>query len=491
MSKFERPRPLPATRVYVSPNAARTSWPTGAHRYSWRMTHRRQYQRPRPTKSELPLGVSIGLWIVVLALVASGVWMGFGLTDLFVWTDQADRVQYSFVLAGGIGAVAALVVSYRKQKLAEASAILDLESHFGSRFLAATEQLGNPTPTVRMAGALSLARLADDWVAQRQMVVDVITAYLRMPSPENEGAEDEIRASLFRTIRDHLRPSASPDWQGLKFDFTSAELTGADFTEIEMRTGTSLNFTDTTFSRGFVRLSGNFAGDALAFTRAKFCGAIVEIGGEISVNLLDFEGATISSGALRMEGITFTGKEISFRQLSIREGTLSIAGSSFKTQSLSFGGMSVQDQGSFLFHHCNVVSGDLDFVSAHLMGQNAYFVGTTFTGRRLLFSGTRFAAANVCFAEINFEGEAVDFSGATFLGPKVDFHKAVIHPKSLIVGDAACVEGVVDWGRLDAMRDAFNVFEDESALLTNENALRSSRIEHAMAAFAQQRHEEA
>lgn len=445
---------------------------------------------PRIKKPKLALSGSIVLWVLILGLIASGAWVMFGQTALFVWSDQADRVQYSLVLAGGIGAVAALVVSYRKQKLAEAHAVLDLESHFGGRFLAATEQLGSATPTVRMAGALSLARLADDWVTQRQMVVDVITAYLRMSAPKLEVAEEEIRASLFRTIRDHLRPFAAPDWQGLNFDFTCAELAGADFTEIEMRAGTILNFTDATFSRGFVRLSGRFEGETLAFTRAQFCGAIVEIGGTIGVDILDFDGASISRGSVRMEGVAFTGKQISFQGLSIRNANLSFSGSRFETQSIDFAGASIQDDGGLFFDHCDVVSGDVSFISAQLKGRLALFAGTTFTGRKIYFNGTRFAAEKVIFEGIDFGGEAIDFSRTIFFGPHVGFHKAVIHPKSLILDDAACVGGVVDWGHLDQMRDTFAVFQDERALLADEDLQQESRMQYAREAFARQRQDD-
>ncbi|TFC63858.1 pentapeptide repeat-containing protein [Cryobacterium sp. TMT2-4] len=452
------------------------------------MIPRRQSHGPK--RAGFPLGTSIFLWVLVLALTASGAWVFFGQTDLFTWSDQADRVQYSFVLAGGIGAVAALVVSYRKQRLAEASAVLDLESHFGGRFLAATEQLGSGTPTVRMAGALSLARLADDWVTQRQMVIDVVTAYLRMSANELEGPELEIRASLFRTIRDHLRPAASPHWQGLNFDFTSADMTGADFTEIETRAGTTLNFTEAVFSRGFVRLSGNFTGETMAFTRAQFCGAIVEISGSIDAELLDFDGTDLSGGALRMDGLTFTGNRISFLGMSIRKGFLSFSGSTFETQNIDFAGIVILDEGSLLFDHCDVQSGDLSFISARLAGSNTYFAGTKFSGTTLFFNGTQFSADRVSFHDVDFGGAVVNFSGATFYGPSVDFHKAKIHPESLELAAAACIEGVVDWGQLETMRDAFAVFPDKGKLHAEQNEDREMVMKQVLAEFAKQRQEE-
>lgn len=47
--------------------------------------------------------------------------------------------------------------------------------------------------------------MGDDWAAGRQLCVDVLCAYARLPAAAQDG-EREVRRTLFRVIRDHLRP---------------------------------------------------------------------------------------------------------------------------------------------------------------------------------------------------------------------------------------------------------------------------------------------
>jgi len=84
---------------------------------------------------------------------------------------------------------------------------------------------------VRLAGVSALARLADDWEPHRQTCIDVLCAYLRMPyHPENpEPGEREVRLTVIRLIRDHLRPTARVAWSGRDLDFTAAVFDGGDF----------------------------------------------------------------------------------------------------------------------------------------------------------------------------------------------------------------------------------------------------------------------
>ena len=77
-----------------------------------------------------------------------------------------------------------------------------------------------------------MARLADDWSGPgddgaRQMCVDVLCAYLRLPYgaefEKTKPGEREVRRTLIRVIRDHLREDKTPDerlrWSGLSFSF--------------------------------------------------------------------------------------------------------------------------------------------------------------------------------------------------------------------------------------------------------------------------------
>src|SRR6476660_7656366 len=73
-----------------------------------------------------------------------------------------------------------------------------------------------------------MSRLADDWTDQRQTCIDVLCAYLRMPSDhetiqESEG-EKQVRAAILRLIGSHLNADADLNWSDCHFDFSYAEL---------------------------------------------------------------------------------------------------------------------------------------------------------------------------------------------------------------------------------------------------------------------------
>lgn len=109
---------------------------------------------------------------------------------------------------------------------------------FNERFATAAEQLSSDKPAVRLAGVHAMAGLADDWEENRQTCVDVLCAYLRMPSRPDPGpgapesdrldfqANREVRHSVIRVITAHLRKGAAVPWQDLDFDFSSAVFSG-------------------------------------------------------------------------------------------------------------------------------------------------------------------------------------------------------------------------------------------------------------------------
>ena len=73
-----------------------------------------------------------------------------------------------------------------------------------------------------------MARLADEWVKQRQTCIDVLCAYLRMASDhesiqESEG-ERQVRVAILRLMGSHLNADADLNWCDCHFDFSYAEL---------------------------------------------------------------------------------------------------------------------------------------------------------------------------------------------------------------------------------------------------------------------------
>lgn len=137
------------------------------------------------------------------------------------------------------------------------------------------------------AGVYAVGAVSDDWPEQRQACIDVLCAYLRMPyepdrdQPGFREGEREVRISITRVIRDHLRIDAATAWFGHSFDFTGAVFDGGDFSQILVRdlmdfrgaafTGGVVDFRDATFGGGRVDLRGaRFARGTLDLRRAGF-----------------------------------------------------------------------------------------------------------------------------------------------------------------------------------------------------------------------------
>lgn len=148
-----------------------------------------------------------------------------------------DLVKLSFEVVAGAGALVALIVAYRRQRVDEDGALREATRLHTERFTAAVTQLRDQSPAVCLGGVHSLAGLADDAPTRdlRQTCIDVLCAYLRLPYiaetdlPDDDAAarhayvaNREVRHTIIRLIRDHLRlEERHPrSWQGHHFDFT-------------------------------------------------------------------------------------------------------------------------------------------------------------------------------------------------------------------------------------------------------------------------------
>jgi hypothetical protein len=94
-----------------------------------------------------------------------------------------------------------------------------------ARYSQATAQLGHDQAAVRLAGVYAMARLADDWVQQRQACVDLLCTYLRLPWPSDDASEAPVRLAIAQLLELHLNDNGSfPSWSDLTFDFRDADL---------------------------------------------------------------------------------------------------------------------------------------------------------------------------------------------------------------------------------------------------------------------------
>jgi hypothetical protein len=241
------------------------------------------------------------------------------------------------------------------------------------RFATAAGQLGSAQPTVRLAGVYAMAGLADDWEENRQVCVDVLCGYLRMPY-EPDPAEDapspqrlafqasrEVRHTVIRVITAHLKEDAETSWQGLGFDFTGVVFDGGDFTRARFGGGT-VHFNGAKFSSGKVNFSG-----------AEFSGGLVNFSGaEFSGGLVDFNGARFSGGSVFFIGAEFSGGKVTFNY-------------------------------------------------AKFSGSQVLFIFAEFSGGKVDFGSAEFSGGTVDFIHAKFSGSQVDFTTAKFSGGEVGF----------------------------------------------------------------------
>ncbi|WP_189492704.1 hypothetical protein [Streptomyces antnestii] len=223
-----------------------------------------------------------------------------------------DMVKLSFGVVAGAGALVALVVAYRKQRVDEDGALREATRLHTERFTTAVAQLGDASPAIQLGGVHALAGLADDapTIELRQTCIDVLCAYLRMPYTPDPGSSDqeghhaylagrEVRHTIIRLIRDHLRlPAASPrSWQKRDFDLTNAVFDGGDLDYAEF-CGGRVSFVGAEFSSGHVNFNGakSLAG-GVDFSHAKFAGGGVDFRhAEFSGGAVGFTNTKVSGG---------------------------------------------------------------------------------------------------------------------------------------------------------------------------------------------------
>ena len=174
---------------------------------------------------------------VLLAAVVAAVllWLLGGGTPADSARLDALRTAASVVV--GTGGAAALLLAARRQRSAE----LDLEQkdhdaterRITDLYGKAAEQLGNDKAPVRLAGLYSLERLAQSHADQRQTVVNLLCAYLRMPADE-AADELQVRKTAQRILMLHLRPGSGAEPHGSYWPDIDLDLSGAHLVELTL-----------------------------------------------------------------------------------------------------------------------------------------------------------------------------------------------------------------------------------------------------------------
>ena len=376
------------------------------------------------------LVVSFTVAVVGLAGLAWLAWVLLGLAGYRhhgapALHDTVTVLQLVFATVAGAGALVALIVAYRRQKVAEADSVHDRTRVFNERFTAIAAQLGDAQPAVRLAGVHAMAGLADDWKQNRQTCVDVLCAYLRLPYDPDPGddaapaersayrANREVRHTIIRLIGAHLRPGAAVSWQGLNFDFTGVIFDGGDFTGARF-SGGLVNFDGAEFSGGKVSfIRAEFSGGLVNFTRAQFSG------GQVS-----FDHARFSGGQVSFIRAQFSGGEISFDHARFSGSEMSFWGAEFSDGRVSF--EAHFSGGEINFDHAQFSDGQVNFGGAEFAGGEINFLGAVFSGGLVSFNRAEFSGGEINFDRALFSsGSEVKFNGASFGGGQVDLKHAL------------------------------------------------------------------
>jgi Pentapeptide repeats (9 copies) len=303
-----------------------------------------------------------------------------------------DLIKLAFAAIAGIGATVALVVAYRRQRVAEANSRLEHGKEererfriLNERFSTAAGQLGSDQPAIRLAGVYSMASLADDWPQQRQTCVDVLCGYLRMPYEPDPGADApsvdrvafardrEVRHAVIRVIGDHLRPGAGTVlWQDCRFDFRGAVFDGGNFSFMEIPKGCVLNFLETTFVAG----------------------------------RNEFQGCRFTGGLANFWHVNFAGGTIYFHGVAFAEDHVAFGDSTFSGGLVDFGS-----------------DDDIGGPGLTTFAMNVTFKGCLFNGAEVLFGGARFSDGTVDFTSARFSGGRVDFADVKLEGGHIDFRE--------------------------------------------------------------------
>jgi hypothetical protein len=391
---------------------------------------------------------------------------------------QIEALKYGLGFFAAAGAVAALLLAVRRQRLSEHTHELALKAQAHTETDAAerrvtdlygkaVEQLGSADAAVRLGGLYALERVAQNNPGQRQTIVNVLCAYLRMPytpptdtdppgtaqpaptapstalplgssPPAPAGGRDphqelQVRLTAQRILTTHLtlpndiKPQQTgtltpgpqqPFWPDIDLDLTGANLIDWDLPRGHVRTAT---FTGATFTGNARFGAATFTGHA-RFDRATFTGDT------------SFGTATFTGNA-RFDRATFTGRASFERAIFTHDARFDRVTFTGKAW---FGAASFD--GNAWFDSTTTFTSDTSFSAATFTGQ-AKFDTATFTGNARFDTATFTGRAS--FDRATFTGRA-SFEGATFTGNARFDSATFTHDATFSEAQVAAREGRAD-----------------------------------------------
>jgi pentapeptide repeat protein len=205
---------------------------------------------------------------------------------------QKNRDQADAALAHALRERIAAQTQVHQERVAAATEADATGRRITELYTKAIEQLGSDKSPVRLGGLYALERLAQDNPSQRQTIVNVLCAYLRMPYelPGDVPAdvadertvttfrervqEREVRRTAQRLLAEHLRSRALSSaagiafWHDIDLDLTGAVLNNFSLADCTVRTA---RFVSATFTGISNFTSASFCDDA-NFESATFTG---------------------------------------------------------------------------------------------------------------------------------------------------------------------------------------------------------------------------
>jgi uncharacterized protein YjbI with pentapeptide repeats len=337
------------------------------------------YQPQAQQPGELPVLSNRAMAWAAVVLIILGVGLAVALLVAFGngrHADQLDAIKTAGTIVVGTGGGAALWLTARRQRSVELSlnqtramhtaTVADAEARrITDLYGKAADQLGSQQAPVRLAGLYALERLAQDNSAQRQTIVDLLCAYLRMPyqpprqtpapqsppqragvsrpllgsaarrratvrltppaprtePPSDTAQEYQVRRTAQTILFHHLRGGSSTDapvdtfWPGINLDLTGALLAPVNLIGCHI---TAADFTGATFT-GDVWFDRARFGLNAVFTGVRFGGKVSFDGARFD-HAADFAGVRFEQNA-RFEDAHFEG-EATFSQADFRASAL-------------------------------------------------------------------------------------------------------------------------------------------------------------------------
>ncbi|WP_157606483.1 pentapeptide repeat-containing protein [Saccharomonospora cyanea] len=237
---------------------------------------------------------------------------------------RTDAIRTGLAAAGGVGAVCTLLLAVRRQRTTEEDS---QQQRMTELYTVAVEQLGHDSAAVRLGALYALQRLGRTYPEQRQAIVNVWCAYLRMPFRDPEAAnvreeeaaelrqELEVRLTVQELLREHVhsspwrgRPVSAQYWDNV----LSVNLAGADLYDLNLTHCLLHETTGFRRARFFGRTSFEDAGFCVPwFEGAKFLGETSFDEAIFGLGVGKLGDVPSGFGIASFEGVTF-GKRISF-----------------------------------------------------------------------------------------------------------------------------------------------------------------------------------